>query len=195
MEIKLSQLTSFKPIKLKNLSAEYDGTSVVFNSGNERAIVVLKNNKISQVNHFMGDKEIIVKTSTKSLKVGERHFQRNVDHFLIKGSHQNNLMRIGQTFHASEGGTWSSLPHEFENFPEPGFEELFFYLLSGGSCRAVQVGKGMLHDGENIDSAWIVRDKEFSQVPMGYHPVVGEPDVHVSYIWCYLCTKDEWEKV
>ena len=38
MEIKLSQLTSFKPIKLKNLSAEYDGTSVVFNSDNERAI-------------------------------------------------------------------------------------------------------------------------------------------------------------
>ena len=26
-------------------------------------------------------------------------------------------------------------------------------------------------------------------------PVVGEPGVHVSYIWVYLCKKPEWEKI
>ena len=191
----MSQLTSFKPIKLNNLSAEFDGKSITFNAGSERAVVTLNDNKISQVTHFMDEEEIIVDSPVKNLNIGERNFQRDVDHFLIKGSHHSNLMRLGQTFHRGDGGTWSSLPHDFENFPEPGFEEFFFYLLSGGSERAIQVGKGMLHDGAEIDNAWIVRDKEFSQIPMGYHPVGGEPDVQVSYIWCYLCTKGEWEKV
>jgi len=191
----LSQLKSSKSITLNNLSAKYDGESVIFNAGKEKAVVALNDNKISKVTHFMDDKEIIIDCPVKNLSIGDRNFQRDVDHFLIKDSHHSNLMRLGQTFHCGDGGTWSSLPHDFENYPEPGFEEFFFYLLSGGSERAIQVGKGMLHDGEEIDNAWIVHHKEFSQIPMGYHPVGGEPDVHVSYIWCYLCTKDEWEKV
>jgi hypothetical protein len=30
---------------------------------------------------------------------------------------------------------------------------------------------------------------------MGYHPVVGEPGVHISYVWVYLAKYPRWEKV
>jgi 5-deoxy-D-glucuronate isomerase len=191
----LNQLTSFKSIKLKNLSAEYDGKKITFIAGNETALVFLKDDKISEIKHYIDNNEIILKNAHTNIKVGEKNFKRNVDHYVIKETNQNNLMRIGQTFHEGDGGTWSSLPHEFEKYPEPGFEEFFFYVLSGGSRRAVQVGQGILHDGKKIDSAWIVKDKQFSVIPMGYHPIAGEPNVKVGYIWCYLCTKNEWEKV
>ena len=47
-------------------------------------------------------------------------------------------------------------------------------------------------DDERIE---YIEDKTFGMVPMGYHPVVGEPGVSVSYIWVYLCKKPEWEKI
>jgi len=30
---------------------------------------------------------------------------------------------------------------------------------------------------------------------MGYHPVVGEPGVQISYVWVYLAKYPRWEKV
>ncbi len=191
----MSQLKSSKNISIDNLSASYSENLITIKTGNEVAQVFIEDNKILKVIHSIDKSEIEVTSAIKNLKIGERHFKRDVDHFLIKDSNNNNLIRLGQTFHIGDGGTWSSLPHDFENYPESGFKEFFFYLLEGGSKRAIQVGKGMLHDGTKIDDAWIVNDKEFSQIPMGYHPVGGEPDVKVSYIWCYLCTKNEWEKV
>ena len=91
--------------------------------------------------------------------------------------------------------TWSSLPHPFENHSEPDFEEVFFYLLSGGSKRALQVGRGLWADGSKVDAAWLVADRTFSVIPMGYHPLVAEPGVTASYVWAYLAKKKEWEKI
>ena len=91
--------------------------------------------------------------------------------------------------------TWSSLPHSFELNPEKGFEEIFFYILDGENKRAIQCGKGMWADGSDIDEVWRVEDKEFSSIPMGYHPVVGEPGTKVRYIWIYICEHRRWEKV
>ena len=103
-------------------------------------------------------------------------------------------MRLGQTMHSGES-TWSSLPHEFENYPENGFEEIFFYLLSGANKKAIQVGRGLWTDGNPVNDVWSVEDRTFSIIPMGYHPVVGEPGVRVSYVWAYLAKKKEWEKI
>jgi len=190
----LNQLKSFDQIKLKNLQAYVEGEDLIFKTDSEEARVSFQDGKIIKVEHSSLDKMIMIEQPIKKLNIGERSFVREVDHFLIKGAN-NNLMRLGQTFHVGEGGTWSSLPHDFENYPESDFEEVFFYLLSGGSERAIQVGKGKLFDGSEINDAWIVEDRMISQIPMGYHPVVGEPDVRVSYIWCYLCIKEEWEKI
>jgi 5-deoxy-D-glucuronate isomerase len=103
-------------------------------------------------------------------------------------------MRLGITRHRGTG-TWSSLPHDFELNTEPGFEEVFFHLLSGESQRAIQIGRGVWSDNTDVDSSWPVRDHTFSTIPMGYHPVVGEPGVSVSYVWVYLCKKASWEKI
>ena len=92
-------------------------------------------------------------------------------------------------------GTWSSLPHDFELRTEPGFEEVFFYLLEGETKVAIQRGNGIWFDNKRVDDAWIVKDLTFGTIPMGYHPIVAEPNVQVSYIWVYLCKKPEWEKI
>jgi len=103
-------------------------------------------------------------------------------------------MRLGITKHKGVA-TWSSLPHDFELNTEAGFEEIFFYILEGGPKRAIQVGKGVWYDNKRVDSAWIVENKSFGVVPMGYHPVAGFPKVRVSYVWVYLAKKKKWEKV
>lgn len=186
---------SAKGLSLATLQGKYSDDCVTFTARNESAVVTIQDGKIESVEHTFEGVSKKIQEPLKKLKIGERNFKRTVDHFVIKNTNGEALMRLGQTFHVGDGGTWSSLPHDFENFPEEGFEELFFYILRGGSQRAIQVGKGLFHDGAPVDDAWIVSDREFSQVPMGYHPVGGEPDVVVSYIWCYLCTKSEWEKV
>ena len=106
----------------------------------------------------------------------------------------NFKLRVGVTHHLGEG-SWSSLPHKFENNLEKGFEELFFYLLKNKPSQAIQVGKGVWHNFKKVDSAWKVNNKSFSQIPMGYHPVVGLPNVKVSYIWAYLAKYKRWEKI
>ena len=103
-------------------------------------------------------------------------------------------MRLGITQHRGQG-TWSSLPHAFELHTEPGFEEVFFYLLDGSPQRAIQVGRGVWQDNSPVDAIWPVSDRTFGVVPMGYHPVVGEPGVRVSYVWVYLAKKKAWEKI
>ncbi|EKD47808.1 MAG: hypothetical protein ACD_65C00280G0003, partial [uncultured bacterium] len=104
------------------------------------------------------------------------------------------MMRLGITKHCGLG-TWSSLPHDFELNTEPDFEEVFFYLIEGGPKRGFQVGRGVWHDNSEVDGVWPIKDRTFSTVPMGYHPVVGEPHANVSYIWVYLVKKPHWEKI
>ena len=67
--------------------------------------------------------------------------------------------------------------------------------MKGTTQRGIQVGKGVWEDGTPVDEVWPIKDRMFSAVPMGYHPVVGEPGVNVSYVWAYLAKKKSWEKV
>ena len=128
--------------------------------------------------------------------VGEGNLKRDVYHFSTPDGPLPTL-RCGYTVHNGEN-TWSSTPHPFEMNPKSGFEEVFLYLLSSGTWeagKAIQVGKGKWTDGDLVDSIWSVKDSDISAIPMGYHPVVGEPGVHVSYIWAYLAKHKEWEKL
>jgi 5-deoxy-D-glucuronate isomerase len=59
----------------------------------------------------------------------------------------------------------------------------------------MQVGRGVWHDNSFIDAVWPFADQQFGTVPMGYHPVVGEPGVQISYVWVYLAKYPRWEKV
>ena len=68
-------------------------------------------------------------------------------------------------------------------------------MIKGATKTSIQRGNGVWFDNQNIDDIWIVKDRTFGTVPMGYHPVVAEPGVHVSYVWVYLCKKSEWEKI
>jgi len=160
----------------------------------EQAEVFLGNGGILRVLLQVGGQATEVGAAdAHHLVVGEGNWQRDVYHFLKPGGRAQTL-RLGITKHRGLG-TWSSLPHPFELRPETGFEETFFYLLEGGSRSALQVGRGVWHDGSEVDAIWKVRDRTWCTIPMGYHPVVGEPGVQVSYVWAYLAKHEHWEKV
>lgn len=175
---------------------EVDGRDgvLVYETASERAEVRLKDGDIAKVVCRADGKTTVIEAKdAHHIVVGEGNAQRDVYHYLKPGGPAPQL-RLGITKHRGRG-TWSSLPHPFELHPEPGFEEVFFYLLEGAPQRAVQAGRGVWHDMSPVDEVWPVRDRCFGTIPMGYHPVVGEPGVHVSYVWAYLVKKKEWEKI
>ncbi len=168
---------------------------VVFEAPGERAEVHIADGTIGKVVFTRaGSAPVIVEAKdAHALVVGKGNAERDVYHYLKPGGPAP-TMRLGITVHRGEG-TWSSLPHDFELHTEPGFEEVFFYILKGATKSGIQVGKGVWFDNTPVDTAWPIKDHTFGTVPMGYHPVVGEPGVHVSYVWVYLAKKKEWEKV
>ena len=176
------------------LEAQGSHNKLIFKTEMEKATVYIVDNDIESVNYEYNNQEFIIdKKERHHIVVGEGNSERDVYHYL-KPSGPAPTMRLGITKHIGDG-TWSSLPHDFELNTEPGFEEVFFYLLNGSTQKAIQRGKGVWHTNEPVDEGWLVDDRTFGTVPMGYHPVVGEPGVHVSYIWIYLCKKQEWEKI
>ena len=181
--------------KLDTLKASGDGEILVFETSNEYAEVYLKNRNIEKV-VFRGTNispSVIDLSKAHVIVVGKGNTERDVYHYLKPGG-PSPTMRLGITVHRGEG-TWSSLPHDFELNTEPGFEEIFFYIFEGASKLGVQVGRGVWFDNKKVDTVWQIKDHTFGTVPMGYHPVVGEPGVKVSYIWVYLAKKKSWEKI
>lgn len=187
-----------KHAPLAELSARGEGNQLFFSTPNEVAQVTLSDSgKILSVVHtdLVEKKERIISNSdSHHIVVGEGNWRRDVYHFLKPNPSPHLQMRLGLTVHDGKG-TWSSLPHDFEKRLEPGFEEVFFYLLAGASQRAIQVGRGVWMDNSEVDEIWPITDRVFGIVPMGYHPVVGEPGVSVSYVWAYLVKFPHWEKI
>jgi len=180
---------------LSTLKAEGKDGRLIFETPSERAEVYLNNDGIDKVIFTKAGSEgvTITKKDAYAMVVGEGNTKRDVYHYL-KPDGPAPTMRLGITVHRGEG-TWSSLPHDFELNTEAGFEEVFFYILKGESKSGIQVGRGVWFDNSSVDSIWPIKNYTFGTVPMGYHPVVGEPGVHVSYVWIYLAKKKEWEKV
>lgn len=181
--------------RLDTLKITGEDDTLVFEAPGERAEVHLQDGTIDKVvfSAAGGPSVTIGAKDAHAMVVGEGNAKRDVYHYLKPGGPAP-TMRLGITVHRGEG-TWSSLPHDFELNTEPGFEEVFFYILKGGSKRGIQVGKGVWFDNTAVDTVWPIKDQTFGSVPMGYHPVVGEPGVHVSYVWAYLAKKKSWEKV
>lgn len=188
---------SYKWSNKKNLNVlkvEGQDSKLLFKTNKEEAEVYLEKNDIKYVLHRINGVETrIDNKNCYRITVGEGNTQRDVFHYLKPNGPAPEL-RLGITKH-SGSGTWSSLPHDFELNLEPGFEEVFFHLISGGSNRALQVGEGVWHDNTPIKDSWFVEDHSFSTIPMGYHPVVGEPGAVVHYVWAYVCKKNSWEKI
>ena len=181
-------------IKLDILQATGSESKLIFRTDKEEAEVYLDGNDIAKVIcRHAGKESVILNQEAQHIVVGQGNSQRDVYHYLKPGGPAPQL-RLGITKHCGIG-TWSSLPHDFELNLELGFEEVFFYLINGGNGRAIQVGEGMWHDGTKVQSSWFVEDHSFSTIPMGYHPVVGEPASRVHYIWTYVCKKPAWEKI
>lgn len=187
-----------KNAPLYDLKATGSGNELIFETPTEKAITILSaQGTIDRVIHFdkvNGTERVIDSGSSHDIVVGESNWRRNVFHFLKPSSVSHLQLRLGLTVHDGLG-TWSSLPHDFENQPEKDFEEVFFYILKGGNKKSYQVGRGLWADGSSVDEIWPVEDRTFSVIPMGHHPVVGEPKVNVSYVWAYLAKKKEWEKI
>ncbi len=179
---------------LATLNATGGADTLRFSAGDETAIVRLADQTIEEVEFaYRGKNARVTHDEARHVVVGSKNWQRDVYHFLTPDGPAP-TMRLGYTVHRGEG-TWSSLPHDFEEQPEPGFEEIFFYRLQGGTRRAVQVGRGLWCDGTVADGIWPVFNDTFGVIPMGYHPVAGEPGVRVMYVWVYLAKKPRWEKI
>jgi 5-deoxy-D-glucuronate isomerase len=180
--------------ELNLLDAQGSNNELIFKTETEKATVYIDDDDIKSVKYEHDNQIFMIdKKERYKIVVGDGNSKREVYHYLKPGGPAP-TMRLGITKHIGEG-TWSSLPHDFELNTEPGFEEVFFYLLKGTTQKAIQRGKGVWYTNEPVDDAWLVDDRTFGTVPMGFHPVVGEPGVHVSYIWIYLCKKQEWEKI
>lgn len=186
--------------RLDTLRATGEKSRLVFETDGEKAEVSIdEDNTITKV-VFTDSKGVTVEitpSSAKRVEVGEESWARDVYHYLVPGGPAPS-MRLGITKHRG-AGTWSSLPHDFELNTEEGFEEVFFHMLDGGlkgeTPRAWQRGRGVWFDNSAVDDMWPVENRTFSTIPMGYHPVVGEPGVTVSYIWVYLAKNKHWEKI
>jgi|SRR3990167_1417018 len=180
---------------LSELQASGVDNVLEFRSKNERAVVRLSANGsgIDEVFYKSDDREFTVnRGEAYHLVLGETdNTKRDVFHYLERGG-LSKMMRLGITHHHG-CGTWSSLPHDFELRVEEGFEEVFFYICPGDS--AIQIVRGVWHDGTPADEVFRVRDKTFATIPMGYHPIVAEPNSTLSYIWCYLAKYPRWEKI
>jgi 5-deoxy-D-glucuronate isomerase len=119
---------------------------------------------------------------------------RDVWHYVTR-EHCKRL-RAGLTVHRS---AFSSTPHGFELSPEPGFEEVFYFLVVGDG-KALLEGEGLWPDGRAVDAAWPVRNRTLAQVPMGWHRVAALAGADggvplVGYVWCYLALPGRgWEK-
>jgi 5-deoxy-D-glucuronate isomerase len=183
---------------LPTLHASGDGDTLIFKTPTEQAFVILDAlGRIDHVQHHdltNGQTQRINAIDAHHIVVGADNCERDVYHFLLPSPHPHLQLRLGLTVHRGSG-TWSSLPHDFENHLENDFEEVFFYLLAEATQKAIQVGRGIWSDGSTVDAIWPVQDREFSAIPMGFHPVVGEPGVKVSYVWAYLAKKKSWEKI
>lgn len=184
----------FNEMRLPNMRVHAHPNKLVFESADFTCYVHHADGEISNVDYVSAEGEVRVPASNATkVSVGEGNSLREVTHFLLPGGPAPQL-RLGLTCH-SASGTWSSLPHGFEQNLEDGFEEVFYYLLEGATKRALQRGHGVWCDGEEVDEVWVVNDGDLSVIPMGYHPVVGEPNVTVRYIWAYLAKFDRWEKI
>lgn len=187
-----------KTAPLMDLKATGSENKLEFLTPTEKATIHLDDKgTVTRVIHndIVKNREINIDVkNAHHIVVGESNWTRDVYHWLKPNEEAHLTLRLGLTVHKGNG-TWSSLPHDFENHLEDGFEEVFFYLLEGGTKKAIQVGRGVWADGKEVDAVWPVLDRTFSVIPMGYHPVVGEPKVGVSYIWAYLAKKKSWEKI
>jgi 5-deoxy-D-glucuronate isomerase len=184
-----------KKVILPNLKAYFKKNNLVnFITLDENIkIKILNYNFIEVLYKNKQQKKFIKLKNFKTKLIGKGNSRRKVTHFLYPKNNQFKL-RVGITQHLGRG-TWSSLPHGFEKNLEKGFEEIFFYILKGSTKSAVQVGKGVWHNMIPINSCWLVKNKMFSPIPMGFHPVVGEPGVSVKYLWAYICKHKRWEKI
>ena len=145
--------------------------------------------------------EIMMTIFGKALYSGDAtHFvkgkgitERDVWHFVTR--EHATALRAGLTVHRS---AFSSTPHDFELNLEPGFEEVFVFMMPDFT-KGLLEGQGVWPDGESVDAAWPIRNRSMAQVPMGLHRVAVLPESDgrlpwLAYVWCYLCTKPEWEK-
>ena len=181
-------------VRLDVLKVEGQDSKLIFKTDKEEAEVYLDGQDIGRVVHRHGGVETVISNeNSHHIVVGKGNEERDVFHYLKPNGPAPEL-RLGVTKHRGVG-SWSSLPHDFELNLEPGFEEVFFHLISGGNKRAIQVGEGVWHDNSSVKDAWFVEDHSFSTIPMGYHPVVGEPGTTVHYVWVYVCKKNSWEKI
>jgi len=183
---------------LPTLKSEGSGNILTYSTPTERAVVYLNGHgdtiNVVHTDLTTGEETNVPHGDAKHIVVGAGNYARDVYHHLGPNEMPHLQLRLGLTVHRGSG-TWSSLPHSFENSPEPNFEETFFYLLQGGEQKGVQIGRGQWCDGSQADTVWQISDRSFSVIPLGYHPVVGEPDVEVRYVWAYLAKKKEWEKI
>jgi hypothetical protein len=117
-------------IRLNDLKVEGQDAKLIFKTEKEEAEVYLDGQDINRVVHrHNGHETIINNEEAHHITVGKGNEERDVIHYLKPNGPAPEL-RLGITKHRGIG-TWSSLPHDFELNTEPGFEEVFFHLISG----------------------------------------------------------------
>jgi len=121
--------------------------------------------------------------------IGEGNHRRKV----VSAQQDDWVLKIGETVHVGEGGTWSSWPKHLIDGDTKDFEELKLVIVKnvvgwGEDCEepwAVVVQDGT-YGGKEIHEVHKVVSGDVIIQPAGRHPIVGAPATKVWYLWAMV---------
>lgn len=125
--------------------------------------------------------------SVPNLSRGHLTWRRDVVTLIESGEISTNLV-IGET--RSPPGLWSGTPLHVHDSDDPDggesdHEEVYYHLmdLPRGDGFHMPHTIQLLFDGERVNQAYIMRDRDAFAIPGGSHPVVASPISASHYTW------------
>lgn len=117
--------------------------------------------------------------------LGKPGFERQA-HFIYDERFKANHIYLGENF--IKGGQWSSYPghkHDTENMPAEGFaEEIYYYEYDKPTGYGIQ----QVYTGDkSVDEAYAVRNNDFVEIPVGYHPCTVAAGYNGYLLWLMCC--------
>lgn len=205
MNLKLQWLQPGEPVQGPTLCFSFDSPQALFASP-ERALEIewLKTGEAIRSNHILAISGLGVSGFSPDFTYWEKgELEDGTRRYVYPLFNDPALpFRAGLTLHATRG-TWSSLPHEFEArdalLSRPAsFYEQFAFITEEPWMGGVVKRNGFLFDPEGnpekVNDILNVRDRDIVSIPLGAHPVSGDPGVKIGYFWVYWGNLEGREK-
>ena len=137
---------------------------------------------ICKTDGIAGFEPALVKPEDVIIKdLGKNEWQRQA-HFIVDERIAAHRIYIGEAY--VKGGMWASYPphkHDEDNMPAEGIlEEIYYYEYDRPTGFGIQ--KVYAADG-SLDETYTVKNGDFVEIPIGYHPFCSAPGYTAYYLW------------